>query len=66
MKHLSERTGREILLPHESSGKRENRYYGIATFSRFPIVRKGEIIHPGSSSLSIFTDVIIVRTHSVF
>jgi endonuclease/exonuclease/phosphatase family metal-dependent hydrolase len=40
-----------------SSGK--NRYYGIATYSRYPIVRKGEIIHPGSSSLSIFTDVVI-------
>jgi endonuclease/exonuclease/phosphatase family metal-dependent hydrolase len=39
------------------SGK--NRFYGIATFSRFPIVRKGEIVHPASSSLSIFTDVLI-------
>jgi endonuclease/exonuclease/phosphatase family metal-dependent hydrolase len=40
-------------------GSGKNRYYGIATFSRFPIIRKGEIIHPGSSSLSIFTDVLI-------
>jgi len=39
------------------SGK--DRYNGIVTYSKFPIVRKGEIIHPGSSSLSIFTDVII-------
>jgi exonuclease III len=36
-----------------------DRYYGIITFSRFPIIRKGEIIHPGSSSLSIFSDIII-------
>ncbi|HKK41562.1 MAG TPA: endonuclease/exonuclease/phosphatase family protein, partial [Bacteroidales bacterium] len=38
-----------------------NRYYGIATFSRFPMVRKGDIVHPGSSSLTIYTDVIIKR-----
>ena len=38
-------------------GSGKNRYYGIVTFSRFPIVGKGEIIHPGSSSLSIYTDV---------
>lgn len=37
----------------------KNRYYGIATYSKFPIIRKGEIIHPGSSSLSIYTDVLI-------
>lgn len=40
-------------------GNGKNRFYGIATFSKFPIVRKGEIIHPGSSSLSIYTDVLI-------
>jgi endonuclease/exonuclease/phosphatase family metal-dependent hydrolase len=40
-------------------GSGKNRFYGIATFSKFPIVRKGEIIHPGSSSLSIYTDVLI-------
>ncbi len=36
-----------------------DRYYGIVTFTRFPVVNRGEIIHPASSSLSIFTDVII-------
>jgi endonuclease/exonuclease/phosphatase family metal-dependent hydrolase len=41
------------------SGK--NRFYGIITLSKFPIVRKGEIIHPGSSSLSIYTDVLIQK-----
>jgi endonuclease/exonuclease/phosphatase family metal-dependent hydrolase len=40
-------------------GRGKNRFYGIVTFSKYPIVRKGEIIHPGSSSLSIFTDVLI-------
>ena len=43
------------------SGSGKNRYYGIITLSRFPIVRKGEIIHPGSSSLSIYTDVLIQK-----
>jgi len=42
-------------------GSGKNRYYGIATYSRYPIVRKGEIIHPGSSSLSIFTDIVIQK-----
>lgn len=40
-------------------GSGKNRFYGIATFSKFPIIRKGEIAHPGSSSLSIYTDVLI-------
>ena len=40
-----------------ASGK--NRFHGIVTYSKFPIVRKGEIIHPKSSSLSIFTDILI-------
>jgi len=40
-------------------GSGRNNYYGIVTYSRFPIIRKGEIIHPGSSSLSIFSDIVI-------
>ena len=43
------------------SGSGKNRFYGIITLSKFPIVRKGEIIHPGSSSLSIYTDVLIQK-----
>lgn len=42
-------------------GSGRNRYYGIATFSRYPIAGKGEVIHPGSSSVSIFTDIIIEK-----
>jgi endonuclease/exonuclease/phosphatase family metal-dependent hydrolase len=42
-------------------GSGKNRYYGIVTFSKFPIIRKGEIVHPGSSSLSIYTDVVIEK-----
>ena len=41
------------------TGRGKNGMYGIVTFSKYPIVNKGEIIHPGSSSLSIFTDVLI-------
>lgn len=40
-------------------GRKKNQYYGIATYSRFPIIRKGEIRHPGSSSLSIYSDIVI-------
>jgi endonuclease/exonuclease/phosphatase family metal-dependent hydrolase len=42
-------------------GSGKNKFYGIATFSKYPIIRKGEIIHPGSSSLSIYTDVLIQK-----
>lgn len=40
-----------------ASGK--SRFYGIVTLSKYPIIRRGEIIHPGSSSLSIYTDILI-------
>ncbi len=39
------------------SGK--NRYYGITTLSKFPIVGRGDIIHPSSSSLSIYSDILV-------
>jgi endonuclease/exonuclease/phosphatase family metal-dependent hydrolase len=37
----------------------KNRYYGIITFSKFPIINKGEIVHNKSSSLSIYSDILI-------
>lgn len=37
----------------------KNRYYGIITLSRYPVAGRGEIVHPSSSSLTIYTDVII-------
>jgi len=40
-----------------SSGR--SREFGIVTYSKYPIVRKGEITHPSSSSLSIFSDISI-------
>ena len=39
----------------------KNRYYGIVTFSKYPVINRGEIIHPGSSSLSIYTDILIQK-----
>lgn len=42
-------------------GSGKNRYYGVATFTKYPIVRKGEIVHPHSASLTIYTDVIIAK-----
>jgi endonuclease/exonuclease/phosphatase family metal-dependent hydrolase len=40
-------------------GRGKDKFYGIVTYSKFPIAGKGEIVHPGSSSLSIYTDVVI-------
>ncbi|HUX58860.1 MAG TPA: endonuclease/exonuclease/phosphatase family protein [Bacteroidales bacterium] len=42
-------------------GTGKNRLYGIATFSKYPIIRRGEIIHPKSSSLSIYSDILIMK-----
>ncbi|HOF22258.1 MAG TPA: endonuclease/exonuclease/phosphatase family protein [Bacteroidales bacterium] len=42
-------------------GSGRNRFYGVVTFSRFPVAGRGEIIHPHSPALTIFTDVIISR-----
>jgi len=42
-------------------GSGRNRYYGIVTYSRFPILGRGEIIHPRSPSLTIYTDVMIQK-----
>jgi endonuclease/exonuclease/phosphatase family metal-dependent hydrolase len=40
-----------------STGK--NRYYGIATLTKYPIISRGDIIHTHSSSLSIYSDIIV-------
>lgn len=39
------------LLPHRGQSS-----YGIATFSRYPITGRGDIYHPNSASLTIYTD----------
>ncbi len=38
-------------------GKKE--YYGIAIFSKFPMVNKGVIKYPDSKNISIFSDIVI-------
>ncbi len=39
--------------------KPRNRNFGIATFSRFPIVEKGTIRFKNTSNISIYTDILI-------
>lgn len=34
-------------------------HYGIATITQYPVIRRGDIVHPGSSSLTIFTDIVV-------
>ncbi|MBE9512003.1 MAG: endonuclease/exonuclease/phosphatase family protein [Bacteroidetes bacterium] len=34
-------------------------YYGIATFSKFPMVNKGVIRYPNSKNISIYSDIVI-------
>lgn len=58
---LKEALGGKYYSHMKILGSGKNRFYGIITFSKFPIVRKGEIIHPGSSSLSIYTDLLIQK-----
>jgi endonuclease/exonuclease/phosphatase family metal-dependent hydrolase len=41
-----------------------NRYYGIATYTKYPIIKKGAIVHPKSSSLTIYTDI-LVKTDTI-
>ena len=40
---------------------RRSRQFGIVTYSKFPIINKGEIVFENSSSLSIYADIIIDR-----
>lgn len=54
-------TGMKYYSHVKVIGNGKDSYYGIATFSVYPIIRKGEIIHRGSSSMSIFSDVVINR-----
>lgn len=38
---------------------KDNRHYGIVTFTTFPVVSRGVITHLNSASLSIYTDILI-------
>lgn len=41
------------------SVNKQNYYFGIATFSKYPIVNKGEITFKGTSNLCIYTDILL-------
>ncbi len=58
---MSEALGGKYYSHMKILGSGRNRFYGIITLSRFPIINKGEIVHQGSSSLSIYTDVLIQK-----
>jgi endonuclease/exonuclease/phosphatase family metal-dependent hydrolase len=51
--------GGKYYTHFKTIGTGTNRHYGIATLSKFPIVARGDIVHTGSSSLSIYSDIII-------
>ncbi|MBI5540577.1 MAG: endonuclease/exonuclease/phosphatase family protein [Bacteroidia bacterium] len=40
---------------------RNNYCFGIATLTKFPIINKGEIIFPGTSNMTIYTDIIMLE-----
>ena len=42
-----------------TGGKQSNHRYGIAIFTKFPIINKGEILFKNTSNLSIFIDLLI-------
>lgn len=44
---------------YKSMPDRTNTFYGIVTLSSFPVINRGDIVHPLSSSLTIFTDIVI-------
>ena len=33
--------------------------YGIVTVSRYPIIHRGDVVHPGSSSMTIYSDIVV-------
>ncbi|HOO98202.1 MAG TPA: endonuclease/exonuclease/phosphatase family protein [Bacteroidales bacterium] len=58
-RRLRSALGGEFESHMKMTAMRSNSYYGNVTYSRFPIVNRGQVIHPNSSGLTIFTDVLI-------
>jgi endonuclease/exonuclease/phosphatase family metal-dependent hydrolase len=55
-------------LPHRYvyySTVRTNRRFGLATFSRYPIVSQGSIAFPNTTNAAIFTDVVLSTSDTV-
>ncbi len=40
-------------------GDSDNSTFGIITMTKFPIINRGDVVHPKSASLTIFTDILI-------
>lgn len=51
--------GGKYEVHSKSLPDRTNTFYGIVTLSSFPVINRGDIVHPLSSSLTIFTDIVI-------
>jgi len=58
---IGDHLGSDYHFHMKMIGSGRNRYYGIVTYSRFPIVGRGEIIHPKSPGLTIYTDILIKK-----
>lgn len=51
--------GGRYEVHYKSMPDRTSTFYGIVTLSSFPVINRGDIVHPLSSSLTIFTDIVI-------
>lgn len=51
-------TAKNVHASYPSVNK-EKYFFGIATFSKFPIVNKGEITFNGTSNLCLYTDILL-------
>jgi endonuclease/exonuclease/phosphatase family metal-dependent hydrolase len=58
-KKLKEGLGGRVYTHFKLIKSGSSSHYGIATITRYPIIRRGDIVHPGSSSLTIFTDIVV-------
>jgi len=56
---IKQKLGGNLYSHIKLIGSGKNKFYGIATYTKYKIVHRGEISFPRSSSLSIFTDVVV-------
>jgi len=56
---LKKQFGKGTAIHSKFIRGRENRNYGNLIVSRYPIIKKGEVGFPNSSSLAIFADIVI-------
>ena len=50
---------KDYQIHYKSLSMPGRRFYGIVTLSSFPIINRGDVVHPNSSSLTIFSDIVI-------